>query len=66
MESVGVVSSSVMVPSPWPSEMVALAGFERLTKKVSSTSSTVSPLTVTVTFRVVVPAVKVRVPEVVT
>jgi hypothetical protein len=42
--------------------MAALLGLERLTKKVSFGSSSVSPLTSTVTVFVVCPAVKVRVP----
>ena len=49
IESVGSGSSSVMVPTPWPSAIVALIGLVRLTKKVSLASSSRSPLTRTVT-----------------
>jgi hypothetical protein len=55
-------SSSVIVPMPCPSAIVAFDGFERLTKKVSLASSSVSPLTRTVTVSVVWPAAKVSVP----
>ena len=47
--SAGSASSSVMVPTPLPSAIVALTGVERLTVKVSSASSSVSPLTGTLT-----------------
>ena len=59
-------SSLLMVPSPWLSEMVALAlSLERLTKKVSLASTLVSPVTSTDTvwLRVAVPARKVSEPE---
>ena len=51
-------SSSVIVPRAWLSEIVAFAGFERLTKKVSCTSLSSSPCTVTVTVFVVSPGAK--------
>ena len=38
----GMASSSVIVPTPWPSAIVALVGLERLTKKVSFASSSVA------------------------
>ena len=58
------VSSSVMVPTPWPSAMTAPpVGLDRLTRNVSSSSSTRSPLTRIVTVWVVEPGAKVRVPE---
>ncbi len=60
--SVGVASSSVIVPTPWGSAIVAFDPFERLTAKVSFTSSSVSPLTSTVTCFVVSPAAKFSVP----
>src|SRR6266508_3674063 len=62
IESAGKPSSSVIVPRPCPSTIVALTGLERLTKYVSSSSSIVSPFTVTATGRVVRPGWKVRVP----
>ena len=55
IESVGSGSSSVIVPTPWPSAIVAFVGFERLTKNVSFASSSRSPLTSTVTVFVVWP-----------
>jgi hypothetical protein len=62
MDSVGAPSSSVIVPTPWASEIVALPGFVRLRKNVSLFSSSRSPLTSTVTCFVVWPAVNVSVP----
>ena len=53
IESPGSGSSSVIVPTPCASPTVALTGLERLMKKVSLVSSSVSPLTSTVTGRVV-------------
>ena len=47
--SAGGVSSFTMVPTPRPSAIVALPGFLRLTRKVSSPSRLVSPVTSTVT-----------------
>ena len=35
----------MMVPTPWPSAIVALTGAVRLTRKVSFASSSVSPVT---------------------
>ena len=52
----------MIVPTPWLSAIVALVGFERLTKYVSFGSSRRSPLTCTVTGLVVCPAAKVTVP----
>ena len=62
IESVGAPSSSVIVPTPCASEIVALPGLVRLRKNVSLFSSIRSPLTSTVTCFVVWPAVKVSVP----
>ena len=56
-------SSSRMVPTPWPSAMVALVGLLRLTTKVSFGSARRSPLTSTVIVPVVWPAGIVSVPE---
>ena len=56
-------SSSTMVPTPWPSAMVALVGLLRLTTKVSFGSGRRSPLTSTVIVPVVWPAGIVSVPE---
>jgi uncharacterized membrane protein len=56
-----VPSSSTMVPVPWLSAMVALVGELRLTTKVSFTSSSVSPITGTLKFWVVTPALNVSV-----
>ncbi len=55
-------SSSVIVPTPWPSWIVACTGFVRSTVKVSSNSSSVSPLTATLTVFEVWPGVKVSEP----
>ena len=60
--TVGGRSSSVIVPTPWPSKMVAPLALERLTKKVSLASSRVSPLTWTVMVWVVTPAANVNEP----
>src|SRR6266566_3657001 len=46
---VGCPSSLTIVPAPWLSLIVALTGFERLTKNVLLGSNLVSPLTVTAT-----------------
>jgi hypothetical protein len=62
IDSVGVGSSSLIVPTPWPSASVALSGGDRLTKKLSSSSSRTSPLTGTEIVFVVCPAAKVNVP----
>ena len=45
IEISGGGSSSRIVPMPWLSAIVAFVGAERLTKKVSSGSSSVSPVT---------------------
>ena len=55
-------SSSTMVPTPWPSAMVALVGLLRLTKNVSFGSASRSPLTSTVMVLLVSPGAKVSVP----
>ena len=47
-ETVGGLSSSLMVPVPVPFAIVAWAGLLRLTVKVSFASSMLSPLTTTV------------------
>ena len=62
----GALSSSVIVPIPWPSAIVALTGSDRLAKKVSSISSRVSLVVCTVSVRVVVPGLKTRLPPVAT
>ena len=64
-EIVGGASSSVIVPMPWPSAIVALTGSARLAANVSSTSSSVSPIVCTVNWRVVTPGLKTRLPPVV-
>src|SRR5437773_668118 len=60
---VGCPSSLTIVPAPWLSLIVALTGFERLTKNVSLGSNLVSPLTVTATGWLVTPGRKVTVPR---
>jgi hypothetical protein len=55
----GVPSSSVIVPTAWPSARVAFVAFVRFRKNLSVTSLSRSPLTVTVTVFVVSPGVKV-------
>ena len=62
IERFGAGSSSVMVPVPVPLAMVALFSPERVTVKLSRSSSRVSPRTCTVMFCVVTPGLKVRVP----
>ena len=62
IERPGWASSFVIVPTACASPIVPLTAFERLTLKVSLTSFSVSPLTSTVTWRVVWPAAKVTVP----
>ncbi len=61
-----LASSLVIVPCPWVSEIVAPEAAERSTKKVSSASGVVSPLTSTVTVFTVSPGLKVKVPELAT
>jgi acetyl-CoA C-acetyltransferase len=53
-----------IVPVPVPVPMVALVGDERVRVSVSLFSNLVSPFTVTLTDRLIVPAGNVRVPEV--
>ena len=62
IDSVGVGSSSVIVPTPVASAIAAFVAFERLTVYVSFASSRTSPTTGTVIVRVVTPAGKVSVP----
>jgi hypothetical protein len=54
---------SAIVPTPSLSEIVAFTGPARLTRNVSSISSSTSPLTRTVTVFVVSPATNVTVPD---
>ena len=61
-EIVGGASSSVIVPRPSPSAIVALTGSARFAVKVSSISSSVSPIVCTVSVRVVIPGLKTRLP----
>jgi hypothetical protein len=62
IETLGAASSSLIVPTPSPSAMVALIGAVRLTVKVSSASESVSPTTSTVTVFEVSPVRNVSVP----
>jgi hypothetical protein len=62
IESDGGGSSSTIVPTPVPSAIVALTGFDRVTVYVSSNSSRTSPLTCTITVADVSPAGIVAVP----
>ncbi len=62
IESVGSGSSSVIVPRPLSSVIVAAVAFDSSSVKVSSPSSSWSPLTTTVTDLVVSPAANVSVP----
>ena len=55
-EREGAASSSVIVPRPEPSAIVAFPGLESVMPYVSLASSTVSPFTVTVNVAVVEPA----------
>ena len=57
-----VTSSFSMVPRPWASPMAAPPGLLRLTKKVSSGSDVVSPLTVISTVVAVAPSAMVAAP----
>ena len=65
IDSDGAASSSVMVPSAWLSEMLALIAFDKFSKNVSLASSKTSPLIGTVIVFEVAPAAIVRTPEVV-
>ncbi len=58
----GVGSLSTIVPTPWPVPMVAFVGPLRLTKNVSSASSSPSSITTTVTGCAVTPGANVKVP----
>ena len=64
IDTVGAVSSSVIVPTPCASPSVAFEGALRLRKKLSFGSSSRSPFTSTVTVCVVSPAAKLSVPAV--
>ncbi len=66
IERVGAASSSVIVPAPEPSAIVALAGLDSPTVKVSFASSITSPFTVMAIVVVVAPAAIVRLPLAVT
>lgn len=57
-------SSSMMVPSPWPSTIVPLAGFDKFTKNSSSNSQLVSPLMETGSGLAISPGLNVIVPDV--
>ncbi len=62
IESATGASSSVMVPTPWPSASVTPPDTTaRLARNVSSISSVVSPFTFTTTVLLVSPGAKVRV-----
>jgi hypothetical protein len=63
-ERVGEGSSSVIVPRALESEIVAPEALDRLTRKRSSVSSSVSPWTGTRMVLDVVPGANVSVPEV--
>ena len=60
----GVASLSVIVPVPIAVVIVALPGFDSVTRYVSFASSSRSPWTVTAIVWVVVPGVNVSVPVV--
>ncbi len=62
IDSDGVGSLSTIVPTPWPVPMVAFVGPLRLTRNVSSASSSASSITATVTGCAVTPGANVRVP----
>ena len=62
IDRVGAGSSSVMVAWPEPSAIVALAGLDRATVKVSLFSSIASPFTVTSIVALVAPAAIVLLP----
>ena len=65
-ERVDGASSSVIVPTPEPSEIVALPGLDRVRLKDSLTSSRTSPFTVMAIVVAVAPAAIVRLPLAVT
>ena len=56
------VSSSTIVPVPWPSSIVAPAAPLSSNENVSSSSSSVSPTVVIFTVRLVTPGANVTVP----
>ena len=62
IDRLGNGSSLLMVPTPCASAKVALVGLDRLTKKDSSASLSVSPAISTVTVRFVVPGGKLNTP----
>ena len=62
-EATGVLSSSLIVPTPCPSRMWPPFGFERFTTRTSSPSSSRSPMTATVIVRVVTPVGKLSCPD---
>ena len=64
MERTGRESSSRMVPVPVPITIAAPEAFERFTTTVSSDSTAVSPVTETVTVRLVSPGAKASDPAV--
>ena len=64
MDTVGVPSSSVIVPVPVAVETAAFAALLSVTTTVSSASSVVSPVTDTLKVWLVAPAAKVSVPPV--
>jgi hypothetical protein len=59
----GVGSSSTIVPCPCPSRIVAPVAAERLTKNVSSGSSSTSPTTATLSVREATPGGKLSDPD---
>ena len=59
---VGSTSLSVIVPTPWASEMVAFTGLARLTLKFSVSSYTASLVTLSVMVCVATLAAKFSVP----
>ena len=63
-ETVGVPSSSVIVPVPMPVAILALFALLNVMITVSFDSLSASPVTDTSMFLLVCPAVKVNVPEV--
>ena len=62
IDRLGAGSSSVIVPAPDPSAIVAPAGFDSVTVNDSFTSSTTSPFTVIAIVALVAPAAIVRLP----
>ena len=62
IERAGAASSSLIVPIPEPSAIVALTGLDNVTVKVSLFSSTTSPFTVMTIVVLVAPAAIVAFP----